>query len=128
MPNGGTYEQAKEMEEMMLRELAWLWPVFALTAGAIVAVILAMLVPRDRQGLVGAWAAASHLAAAALAVAVWLDRGFKAVMGESVVVDGLSLTLAALVGVAGAVCIALARPALAGTDREGEFYAVLTFA
>ena len=128
MPNGGTYEQAKQMEEMMLRELAWLLPVLALTAGAIVAVILAMVVPRQRQGLVGAWAAAAHLVAAALAVFVWLERGFRAIMGGSIVVDGLSLTLAALIGVAGAVCIALARPVLAGTDREGEFYAVLTFA
>src|ERR671918_1732275 len=49
MPNGGTYEQAKEMEDLMLRELLWLAP-------------------------------------------------------------------------------GLARPALADTDREGEFYAVLTFA
>ncbi len=76
MPNGGTYEQAKEMEEMMLAELAWLWPVGALTLGAVIAVILAMLVPRERQGVVGAWAAGSHLAAAALAVAVWLERDF----------------------------------------------------
>jgi proton-translocating NADH-quinone oxidoreductase chain N len=128
MPNGGTYEQAKEMEEMMLRELAWLWPVLALTAAAIIAVVLAMLVPRERQGLVGAWVAFAHLAAAALAVAVWLDKGFRAVMAESIVVDGLSLTLAALIGVAGALCVALARPVLADSDREAEFYAMLTFA
>jgi proton-translocating NADH-quinone oxidoreductase chain N len=128
MPNGGTYEQAKEMEEMMLRELAWLWPVLALTAGAVIAVILAMVVSRERQGLVGAWVAIAHLAAAALAVAVWLDKGFRAVMGESIVVDGLSLTLATLIGVTGALCVALARPVLAGSDREGEFYAVLAFA
>ena len=29
MPNGGTLEQAKQIEEMMLRELGWLWPVGA---------------------------------------------------------------------------------------------------
>jgi NADH-quinone oxidoreductase subunit N len=94
----------------------------------VIAVILAMVVPRQRQGLIGAWVAVAHLAAAALAVVVWLDKGFRAVMGESVVVDGLSLTLAALIGVAGALCVALARPVVAGTDREGEFYAVLAFA
>jgi proton-translocating NADH-quinone oxidoreductase chain N len=128
MPNGGTYEQAKQAEEMMLRELAWLWPIGILTFAAILAVILAMALPRQRQGLVGAWVAGAHLAAAALAVVVWLDRGFMAVMEGIVVVDGLSLTLTGVMGVAGAVCVALARPALAGTDREGEFYAVLTFA
>jgi NADH-quinone oxidoreductase subunit N len=128
MPNGGTLEQAEQAEEMMLRELPWLWPIGILTFAAIVAVILAMVVPRDRQGIVGAWVAAAHLAAAVLAVVVWLDRGFMAVMEGLVMVDGLGLTLAALVGVSGAVCVALARPALAGTDREGEFYAVLTFA
>jgi NADH-quinone oxidoreductase subunit N len=128
MPNGGTLEQAKEMEEMMLTELVWLWPVGILTFAAIVAVLLAMVVPRHRQGLVGAWVAAAHLAAAALAVWLWLDRGFRAVMAETIVVDGLSLTLAGLIGVSGAICVALARPALANTDREGEFYAVLSFA
>jgi proton-translocating NADH-quinone oxidoreductase chain N len=128
VPNGGTYEQAKEMEELMLRELAWLWPVLALTAACIVAVILAMVLPRERQGLVGAWTAGAHLTAAALAVAVWLDRGFRAIMEGIVVVDGLALATTAVIGVAGAVTIALARPSLGGTDREGEFYAVLTFA
>jgi proton-translocating NADH-quinone oxidoreductase chain N len=128
MPNGGTLEQAKQTEEMMLQELAWLWPVGALTFAAIVAVILAMVVPRNRQGIVAVWVAFAHLAAAALAVWVWLDRGFMAVMEETIVVDGLSLTLAGVIGVSGALCVALARPAVAGNDREGEFYAVLTFA
>ena len=128
MPNGGTLEQAKEMEEAMLRELAWISPVLALTVGAILAVVLAMTVPRGRQGLVGVWVAAAHVAAAALAVVVWVDRGFMAVMEGILMVDGLALALAVVLGVAGALCVALARPALAGTDREAEFYAVLTFA
>jgi proton-translocating NADH-quinone oxidoreductase chain N len=128
MPNGGTLEQAKQTEEMMLKELVWLWPVGILTFAAIVAVILAMAVPKHRQGLVGAWVAAAHLAASLSSVWVWLDRGFMAVMEETIIVDGLSLTLAGLIGVSGAICVALARPALANTDREGEFYAVLTFA
>lgn len=128
MANGGNLEQAKAMEAMMLQELAWLWPIVTFTVAAIVAVALAMLVPRRRQGLVGAWAAGAHLTAAALAAGIWLDRGFKAVMEGIVMVDGLSLTLTGVIGVAGALCIALARPTLAGSDREGEFYAVLTFA
>ncbi len=128
MPNGGTLEQAREIEEMMLRELAWLWPVGALTLGAIVAVVLAMALPRERHGLVGAWVAGAHLATGALAVAVWLSRGARAIMENSIVVDGLALTMTALIGVAGALCVAIARPGLAGSDREGDFYAVLTFA
>ena len=128
MPNGGSYERAKEMEELMLRELLWLSPVLALTLAAITAVILAMVVPRNRQGLVGAFVAGAHLAAAGLAVWVWLDRGFRAVMEGIIRVDGLSLMLAGLIGVSGALCVALARPTVADTDREGEFYATLTFA
>jgi proton-translocating NADH-quinone oxidoreductase chain N len=128
MPNGGTLEQAKAMEEQMLQELAWLAPVLVLTFAAVFAVILALVLPRDRQGLAAAWAAAAHLVAALLAVLVWLDRGFTAVMEGILMVDGLSLTLTAIVGVAGALCVALARPALADSDREAEFYAVLTFA
>ena len=128
MPNGGTYERAKEMEETMLRELAWISPVLALTLGAIVAVILAMVVSRRRQGLVGGFVAAAHLTAAGLAVWVWLDRGFQPVMEGIIRVDGLSLTLTGLIGVTGALCIGLAQSTVANTDREGEFYAVLCFA
>ncbi len=128
MPNGGTYERAKEMEELMLRELPSLAPVLALTAVAIAAIVLAMALPRDRQGFVGAFVACGHLIAAGLAVWVWLDRGFTGVMEGIIRVDGLSLTLAALIGVSGALCVALARATLADSDREGEFYATLTFA
>lgn len=49
-------------------------------------------------------------------------------MAEAIRVDGLGLTLVTLIGVAGALCVALARPVVAETDREGEFYAALTFA
>jgi proton-translocating NADH-quinone oxidoreductase chain N len=124
-PNGGTFEQAKQAEEMMVGELPWLLPIGALTLAAILGVILALILPRGRQGLAGAWVAGAHVAAAGLAVFVWLDRGFMAVMGGTVVIDGLSLAITALMGIAGAVTVALARPTVGGTDREGEFYAVL---
>ena len=128
MPNGGSFGRAKEMEELMLRELLWLAPVLALTFAAIAAVVLAMVVRRERQGLVGAFVAGAHLTAAGLAAWVWLDRGFMAVMEGIIRVDGLALTLTGVIGVSGALCVALARPTLAGTDREGEFYATLAFA
>ena len=120
-----TVEDMKEMEERMISDLPWLSPIGALVLGAIIAVVLALFLPRGRQGLAGAWVAGAHMAAAGLAVWVWLDRGFMAVMEESVVVDGLALTLTATLGIAGAVAVALARPVVAGTDREGEFYAML---
>jgi proton-translocating NADH-quinone oxidoreductase chain N len=124
-PDGGTLEEAKRAEEMMVGELPWLAPIGALALAAIVGVVLALALPRGRQGLAGAWVAGSHLAAAALAAAVWSDRGFMAVMGGTLVIDGLSLAVTGLVGVAGAVAVALARTTVAGTDREGEFHAVL---
>lgn len=127
-PNGGTFRQADEAEHMMLKELWWLSPVLALTVGAIVAVVLAIVFARKRQGLVGWWVAGAHLAAAGLAAYVWLDRGFRSIMSGTIVIDGLSLTLAGLIGVGGALCVALARPVVGGSDREGEFYAMLTFA
>ena len=128
MGNAGTLEEAKQIEEMMLGELAWLWPVGVLTMGAILAIVLAMILPRERQGLIAVWAAGAHLAAAGLAAYVWLDLGFAVIMSDTITVDGLGLTLTALIGVAGALCIGLARPVIAGSDREGEFYATLTFA
>ena len=127
-PNGGTLEQAKRAEQMMLDELPWLAPIGALTLAAVVAVVLALFLPRGRQGLVGAWVAGAHLAAAVLAALVWLDRGFMAAMSGTLMIDGLSLAITGLVGVAGALCVALARPTVGGTDREGEFYAVLAAA
>lgn len=120
-----TVEDMKAMEERMIGDLPWLAPIGALVLAAIVAVALALLLPRGRQGLAGAWVAAMHLAAAGLAAWVWLDRGFAAVMEGTVTVDGLGLALTGIVGVSGAVTVALSRPTVAGTDREGEFYAVL---
>jgi len=128
MTNGGTLEQAKRAEEMMLGELVHLLPVGVLTLGAVLAIVLAIVLPRRRQGLVGAWVALAHVAAVGLAAFVWLNRGFAVIMSGTITVDGLALTLTGLIGVAGALCVALARPSVAGTDREGEFYATLAFA
>jgi len=127
-PNAGSYQQAKSIETMMLGELGWLAPIGALTLTAIIAVVLAIVLPQRRQQLIAWWVAAGHLACAGLAATVWLTGGFRATMSGLVVVDGLSLTLTGIIGISGALCVALARPVIAGTDREGEFYAVLTFA
>ena len=120
-----TVEEMKAMEERMLADLPWLAPVGALTLGALVAIVLALFVARDRQGVVGWWVAGAHLAAAALAAAVWLDRGFETILEGTLVIDGLSLVATGILGIAGAVTVAIARPVVAGTDREGEFYAVV---
>jgi len=120
-----TVADMKAMEERMIGDLPWLSPIGALVLAAVIAIVLALVLPRRRQGLVGAWVAGAHLAAAALAAAVWMDRGFARVLEGTVMVDGLALTLTGIVGIGGALCVGLARPMLAGTDREGEFYAVL---
>ncbi len=121
-------QQAKAMEQEMLSNLPWLAPYGALVLAAIGAVVLALLLPRRRQRLVGAYVAGAHLTAAALAAAVWSDRGFRSTMSGTVVVDGLALAIVGVLGVSGAVAVGLARPTVAGTDREGEFYAVLAAA
>jgi NADH-quinone oxidoreductase subunit N len=121
-------QKAKAMEEEMLSDLLWLSPYGALVLAAIGAVALALVLPRHRQGLVGAYVAGAHLSAAALAAGVWLDRGFRSTMSGTVVVDGLALAIVGVLGLSGAICVALARPTVAGTDREGEFYAVLAAA
>lgn len=126
--NGGTFEQAKRIEDMMLGELAWLAPIGALLLGAIVAVVLAISLSRRRQLLIAWWVAGAHLAAAGLTVYVWLDRGFSVTMSGLLIIDGPALVLTGIVGVGGALCVALARPVVGGTDREGEFYAMLAFA
>jgi NADH-quinone oxidoreductase subunit N len=120
-----TLSEQKAMEDRMIADLPWLIPIGALVLGAVVAVVLALSLPRGRQGLAGVWVGVAHLAAAALAAFVWLDRGFASIMEGTLRVDGLALALTGIVGVAGAVTVALARPVVAGTDREGEFYAVL---
>ena len=121
-----TAEDMREMEERMIGDLPWLAPIGALALGALVAVVLAVFVARERQGAVAAWVAGAHVAAAGLAAWVWLDLGFATVFEGTLVIDGLSLAVTGILGVAGAVTVSIARPVIDGTDREGEFYAVLS--
>ncbi|MDQ3723300.1 MAG: NADH-quinone oxidoreductase subunit N [Actinomycetota bacterium] len=121
-------EETKAMEERTIAELPWLAPIGVLVLTAMLAVILALFVARGRQGRVGAFVAGGHLLAAGLTVWVWLDLGPSEVMEGTVMMDGLGLAMVAVLGVAGAVGVAMARPVVADTDREGEFYALLTAA
>ena len=120
-----TAADVREMEERMLTELPWLAPIGALALAALGGVLLACLLPRSRHGIVGVYVAAGHLGAAGLAAWVWLDLGLRSRIAEIVVVDGLSLAVAGLLGAAGALTVALAWPYVRGSEREGEFYAVL---
>ena len=52
-----------------------------------------------------------------LVAAVWQDRGFRTVLEGMLVVDALSLVYIGILGVAGAVTIAVARPSIAGRGR-----------
>ncbi len=116
------------MEERTIAELPWLAPIGILVLTAMIAVILALFVARGRQGVVGAFVAAGHVVATGLAVWVWLDLGPSEVMEGTVMMDGLGLAVVGVLGLAGAAGVALLRPVVAGTDREGELYAVLTAA
>lgn len=120
-----TVEDMKAMEDRMIADLPWLAPIGALVLAAVLGLVLSLALPRGRQGLAGAWVAGGHLAAAALAAAVWLDRGFRTVLEGTLIVDGLALVTVGILGVSGAIVVAIARPVVAGTDREGEFYALL---
>lgn len=121
-------ETVEAMEKMMVSELPWLSPVGALVIGAIGAVLLALFVRRDRQHLAAWWAGAWQVAAAGLAVGVWIIGGPRSIMSGSIQVDGLNLSMTIVLSLAGAACVALARPTVARTDREGEFYAMLVAA
>lgn len=118
-------EQVKMLETKDISDLADLAPLLALLVAAIGGLGLAMALPRERQRLVAAWVATLHVVAAGAAAGVWAIGGFRSVMGGTYAVDGLSLALTAALGISGAVCVALLRPAVAGTDREGELYAML---
>jgi proton-translocating NADH-quinone oxidoreductase chain N len=68
---------------------------------------------------------ALHLGAAAAAAIVWSVADPREVMEGTVMIDGLFLASAGIVGAAGAIAVALLRAEVADTDREGELYAVL---
>lgn len=118
-------EQAKMAEEEMLGDLPWLSPVGALLVAAIGAVLIALAVRRDRQWLAALWAGGFQLSAAGLAAGVWAIGGTKETMSGTYMVDGLNLAVTAILGIAGAASIALLRPVVADSDREGELYGIL---
>lgn len=118
-------EQAKMAEEEMLADLPWLAPLGALFLAALGGVIIALVVRRDRQWLAALWVGSMQIAAAGLAAGVWTIGGPRETMSGSYVVDGLNLTTTAVLAVAGAISVALLRPAVAGSRREGELYGML---
>ena len=118
-------QQANTAEHEMLSDLPWLSPLGALLIGAVGGVLIALLVRRDRQWIAGLWVAGCHLAAAGLAAGVWAIGGTRDTMSGSYLVDGLNLAVTAILGVSGAAAVALLRPAVRDSDREGELYGIL---
>lgn len=118
-------EGARAAEEEMLGDLPWLAPIGALLLAAVGGVLIALVVRRDRQWLAGLWVGGMHLGAAGLAAGVWTIGGPRLTMSGSYVVDGLNLAVTIILGVAGAISIALLRPAVADSAREGELYAMV---
>jgi NADH-quinone oxidoreductase subunit N len=98
--------------------LRWLIPIGMLLLGAAASALLALLLPRDRWGLPWTWAVFAHIAAAALAAAVWLSLGFRVAAKSTLSVDGLALETIAVIGVCGALATAIARAALEGKHSQ----------
>jgi proton-translocating NADH-quinone oxidoreductase chain N len=121
-------EMQKAMEERMIADLPYLAPIGCLALAAIGGVALAVAVPARRQVALAWFVGALHLGAAIAAALVWTLGGFRAVMEGTLIVDGLFLSVAGIVGVAGAIAVAMLRSQVAETDREGELYAVLAAA
>jgi NADH-quinone oxidoreductase subunit N len=121
-------EMQKAMEERMIADLPFLAPIGCLALAAIGGVALALALPASRQVLAAWFVGALHLGAAAAAAAVWATGGFRSTMEGTLIVDGAFLAAVAIVGVAGAVAVALLRSQVGGSDREGELYAVLAAA
>jgi len=119
------FEQAKAAEEEMLGDLPWLAPIGALLLAAVGGVLIALVVRRDRQWIAGLWVGSMHLVAAGAAAGVWTIGGPRETMSGSFIVDGLDLAVTVILGVAGAISVALLRPAVAGDRREGELYGML---
>jgi proton-translocating NADH-quinone oxidoreductase chain N len=118
-------EMQKAMEERMIADLPYLAPIGCLAAAAIGGVAVALLLPAGRQVL-GAWyVGALHVGAALAAALVWTIGGFRTTMEGTVIVDGTFLAATGIIGIAGAVAVALLRSQVAGSDRESELYAVL---
>ena len=121
-------EMQKAMEERMISDLPYLAPIGLLLAAAVGAVVLALVLDRRRQALVGWYVGAMHLAAVVSAAVVWTSGGFRRTMEGTLLVDGTFLAAVGIVGVAGALSVAMLRAQIAGTDREGELYGVLAAA
>jgi proton-translocating NADH-quinone oxidoreductase chain N len=118
-------EMQKAMEEQMIADLPYLAPILCLVAATLGGVVLALFLPARRQVVVAVYVGALHVAAAVAAALVWTIGGFREAMEGTLMVDGVTLAAAGIIGVAGAIAVALLRAEVAGTDREGELYAVL---
>ncbi|MGI8728124.1 MAG: NADH-quinone oxidoreductase subunit N, partial [Solirubrobacterales bacterium] len=118
-------EAMKAMEQRMIADLPYLAPIGCLVLAAVGGVALALFLPAARQRLAAVYVAALHLAAALAAALVWSIGGFRATMEGTLMVDGVFLAAAGIIGVSGAIAVAMLRFQIAGTDREGELYAVL---
>ncbi len=121
-------EEQRAMEERMISDLPYLAPILCLVAAAVGGVILALALSGRRQLLVAWWVGALHVGAIAAAILVWTIGGFREAMEGTLIVDGTLLAAAGVIGGAGAIAVCLLRSEVAGSDREGELYAVLAAA
>lgn len=124
-PPESVLEMQRAMEERTIADLPYLAPLFCLLAAGLGGIALAIVLPASRQGLVAWLVGALHAGLAVAAGLVWALGGFRATMEGTLIVDGMFLATAGIVGVAGVIAVAMLRSDVAGTDREGELYALL---
>lgn len=121
-------EAQKAMEERMIADLPFLAPIGLLVLAAVGGVALALVLPASRQRLAAWYVGGLHLLVGLAAAVVWLEGGFRVTMEGTFIVDGLFLCGAGIIGITGAISVAMLRSQIADTDREGDMYAVLAAA
>jgi hypothetical protein len=105
--------------------LRWLIPISTLVLAAVISILLLRL---RRVDLAWWCTVLAHVAAAALAGAVWLRLGFQVAAKSSLSVDGLALATIAIIGVCGSVAASVGRVVLAGSRFERSAPAALCIA
>jgi NADH-quinone oxidoreductase subunit N len=116
-----------EMTMSMVQELGRLLPELFLAGAAVLGLLLGSFLPRRRQWVVGALAAAACLAGLVSTVVGWAASD-TAVFENSYAIDGATNATRAVVGVSVLLVLAMATAEIRGAARETEFIVLLLLA
>jgi NADH-quinone oxidoreductase subunit N len=116
-----------DMAMSMVQELGRLLPELFLAGAAVLGLLLGSFLPRSRQWVVGALAAAACLAGLVSTVAGWAASD-TAVFENSYAIDSATNAARAVVLVSVLLVLAMAIPEIRGAARETEFVVLLLLA